>query len=95
MILVCGATGLLGSRIVDRLRERDVPVRALVRPRTDATALEAVGAEIARGDVRDTASLRAAVQGVSSVVSTVNTVARVMAGEKGLSIREVDDRGHA
>jgi NADH dehydrogenase len=95
MILVCGATGQLGSLIVTRLRQRDLAVRALVRPRTDASLLEALGVEIARGDLRDPASLAAAVSGVSTVISTANTIGRVVAGEKGLTIRDVDDRGHA
>ena len=95
MILVCGATGMLGSRIVTLLRRREHPVRALVRPNTDASALEADGVEIARGDLRDPDSLRAALTGVDTVISTANTIARVMAGERGLTIRDVDDRGHA
>ncbi|MBA4170869.1 MAG: NAD(P)H-binding protein, partial [Chloroflexi bacterium] len=86
---------MLGSRIVELLRSEGLPVRALVRPSTDAAALEAAGVEIARGDLRDRDSLRAAVQGISSIVSTANTVARVMGGERGLTIGDVDDEGHA
>lgn len=95
MILVCGATGMLGMRIVTRLRERGHPVRALVRPATDATALETMGVEIIRGDLRDHPSLAPAVEGATAVVSTVNTIARVMEGERSLKIGDVDERGHA
>ena len=45
MILVCGATGELGGRVARRLAEK-VPVRALVRPATDASELEATGIEV-------------------------------------------------
>ena len=64
MILVCGATGLLGSRIVEHLIEAEQPVRAFVRPDTDASALQASGVAIARGDLRGPTSVRAALAGV-------------------------------
>lgn len=95
MILVSGATGMLGGRIVAKLVARGEPVRALVRPGTDAAGLETLGVEIARGDLRDRSSLRSAVSGVRAVISTANTIARVLGGETSLSIREVDDEGHA
>lgn len=95
MILVCGATGMLGTRIVSKLVERGQRVRALVRPASDASGLEEQGVEIARGDLRDRDSLRSAVAEVSTVVSAANTIARVLGGETSLTIRDVDDRGHA
>jgi NADH dehydrogenase len=53
MILVVGATGLLGSEICRRLRARGRPVRALVRPgSTKAAALRAIGVETVEGDLR-------------------------------------------
>ena len=42
-MLVVGATGYLGSQIVDELLSRGKNVRVLVRPSTDATKLEAEG----------------------------------------------------
>jgi len=42
-MLVVGATGYLGSQVVDELLARGKNVRALVRPSTDATKLEAQG----------------------------------------------------
>jgi nucleoside-diphosphate-sugar epimerase len=52
MILVVGATGLLGGEICRRLSERGQPVRALAR-RTSDTAmvqrLKSLGAEIVQG----------------------------------------------
>jgi len=39
-VLVVGATGSLGGRVVGELLTRGRNVRALVRPTTDASALE-------------------------------------------------------
>ena len=47
------------------------------------------------GDLRDPVSLRGAVAGVGTVISTANSVSRVLAGDGDLSIRDVDDRGYA
>ncbi len=65
-ILVTGATGKTGSAIVAQLRERQWPVRAVVRSR-DARSerLERLGAEIAVADMFDYDALRAAMAGTS------------------------------
>jgi dihydroflavonol-4-reductase len=67
-ILVTGATGLIGSRIAERLAGAGHDVWALVRPATDAAPLEAVGVRIVRGDLTDPASVAQAVDGCESVV---------------------------
>ncbi len=95
MILLCGGTGLLGSRIAQRLAERSLGFRALVRPGTDASELERLGAEIAGGDLRDAATLPAAVAGVQTVITTANAISRVLGGKTDLTLRDVDDRGNA
>jgi nucleoside-diphosphate-sugar epimerase len=63
--LVTGANGFLGRYIVEQLLARGDKVRALVR--RDAPELAALGAEIARGDVRDLPALFAAAEGVDTV----------------------------
>lgn len=73
-VLVTGATGLIGSQIVAQLRERGDEVVALVRPTTDASALEALGVAIARGDVNDRASVEAAVSGCTGVIHSAAIV---------------------
>lgn len=93
-ILLCGGTGLLGGEIADRLHERGIPFRALVRPGSDASRLGAAGATVLRGDLRDRASLEAAVDGVGTVISTVNAIGRLLEGERGISIRDVDVEGY-
>lgn len=69
-VLVVGATGFLGRQVVDALLGRGRSVRALARPSSDTTALEARGVEIVRGDMLDPASLRAAMSGADAAVSS-------------------------
>jgi NADH dehydrogenase len=73
VILVTGGTGFVGPRVVHALRERDLPVRALVRNPSgrSATTLAAWGAELAQGDMTDRESLRRAVEGSEVVVHLV------------------------
>lgn len=66
--LVTGATGMLGSHVVERLRDDGWDVRALVRDPSAARALlDGIGAEPARGDVMDAASVREAARGCDVV----------------------------
>ena len=94
MILVCGASGELGGRVVRALRAAGSPVRALVRPRSDAAGLGELGVDLTVGDFRDVDSLRRATSGVATVVSTVTVIARALAGEKGADFHRVDVVGH-
>jgi len=65
--LVTGATGLVGSHIVERLFADGWSVRALVRDPRAAAWLGEAGAELARGDLSDAASLRTAIAGCDTV----------------------------
>ncbi len=67
MNLVTGATGLLGSHIVEQLRLRGRPVRALVRRGSDITWLKTQGVEFTEGELNDRASLEKACAGVQTV----------------------------
>ena len=67
MNLVTGATGLLGSHIVEQLTRAGEPVRALVRPTSDTRQLDEWGTQKVLGDVTDPASLADALQGVQTV----------------------------
>ena len=71
MILITGATGFIGSRIVHALRAEDRAVRALVRDPADPGRLHAWGCETVVGDVTDAASLRRAVEGCDVVIHLV------------------------
>lgn len=65
--LVTGATGLVGSYIVERVLADGWSVRALVRDPHAATWLGDLGAELARGDLADHESLLAAMGGCDTV----------------------------
>jgi len=71
VILVTGSTGFVGGHVVRALVGAGERVRALVRDASSAGALDGVDCELARGDVTDPASLRAAVDGCSAVVHLV------------------------
>ncbi len=73
-ILVTGATGNIGSELVRRLAANDaIQVRAFVRSEEKAAPLKAAGAELAVGTLEDAQAVRAAVQGIDTVVLiTVN-----------------------
>ncbi|PRX98090.1 NmrA/HSCARG family protein [Allonocardiopsis opalescens] len=70
-VLVTGATGRQGGATARALLKADVPVRALVRdPSTErAKAVEALGAELVTGDLRDRDSLTRAARGARAVFS--------------------------
>ena len=102
MILVVGATGRLGGMIAHRLLEQGQDVRILVRQNspseqmaqqglaTSAKALIAAGAQPVQGDLKDAGSLPAAVAGVTTVITTANSVLR--GGED--NVQHVDREGN-
>lgn len=63
--LVTGATGFLGLYLVEQLASRGEQVRALCRRSTPE--LQALGVEIALGDIRDAGAVAAACRGVEAV----------------------------
>jgi uncharacterized protein YbjT (DUF2867 family) len=67
-VLVTGATGNVGSRVIRKLREREVPVRAFVRDAGKATTMLGDGVELAVGDFGDPGSVRAALEGAEGVL---------------------------
>jgi len=67
VLLLTGATGLIGSSLLRRLTARGEPVRCLVRdPRR--LGPERVRVQITIGDLTDPRALRRAMRGVSTVV---------------------------
>jgi 2-alkyl-3-oxoalkanoate reductase len=67
-VLVTGASGFVGRALVRKLIAEGYRVRAYVRPLSDTSALETLGAEVVRGDVRDYLSLRRSADGIQSVI---------------------------
>lgn len=64
-ILVTGATGAIGSQIVHRLVDEGASVRAVVRSPEKASL--PAGVDVRKGDMTDIASMRAALEGVSTL----------------------------
>ena len=71
MILVTGGTGFVGPHVVRALRERDKPVRALVRDTARGRQLESLGVTLARGEMTAADTLRRAIDGCDTIVHLV------------------------
>ena len=85
MLLLTGATGLVGSALLHRLTAAGQPVRCLVRdPRR--LGPDRVRVQIALGDLADPPSFRNALRGVSTVVH----LAAVIRDQRGGSIEELN-----
>ncbi len=88
MILVVGATGLLGGMITRQLLEQGRDVRILVRHNspseelakqgmaTPAPSLIEAGAQPVYGDLKDPASLDPACAGIETLITTANSALR-------------------
>jgi uncharacterized protein YbjT (DUF2867 family) len=93
MILVVGATGLLGGEICRQLSAAGHAVRALVRPTSNESRVEdlrVLGAELVTGDLKDRASLDAACAGAEVVITTASTT---LSRQPDDSIASVDQDG--
>lgn len=102
MILVVGATGILGGKITQRLLNQGKEVRILVRHNSPAeqmalqrmaTAPQSLidsGAQPVYGDLKERASLDAACDGIETVITTANSAMR--GGED--SVDTVDRAGN-
>lgn len=78
MELVTGATGYVGSRLVQRLVAEGRPVRALARD--PARLRPPAGVEVARGDILGGAGVQAALDGCSVAYYLVHSMEAVTAG---------------
>lgn len=102
-VLVTGATGFLGSRLVHVLCERGDHVRVLVRPTSDLRRIHGLTVEKATGDITDRASVEAATDGVDLVyhaaayyelgVADVDRLERVNVGGSANVIGAASARG--
>ena len=85
-ILVTGATGYVGGRLIPRLLEQGYRVRCLAR---DAARIEGRGwkqIEVVTGDVLSYETLLPALQGVDTAYYLVHSMA---AGEQGFEERDI------
>lgn len=93
MVLVVGATGLVGSEVCRGLITRGERVKALVRATSSKEKLDALrssGVELHFGDLKDRDSICAACHGVDAVISTASAT---LSRHPGDSIASVDRDG--
>jgi dihydroflavonol-4-reductase len=67
-ILITGATGFVGSHLIEALARHGLRARALVRETSDVALLERHGIERVIGDITDPASLRRAVAAADTIL---------------------------
>jgi uncharacterized protein YbjT (DUF2867 family) len=79
--LVTGATGFVGGRLARQLVGDGIEVRALVRDRQRASALEDEGVELHEGDVLDAESLRGAGTDIEVAYYLVHGMGRGSGGD--------------
>ena len=90
MILIVGASGYLGSATAKRLLAAGDSVRAMTRTPAKVQKLQAQGAEVIVGDLRDKSSLQRACRGVERVLAAAHS----LMGRGNESSKYVDDIGH-
>ncbi|HYF38066.1 MAG TPA: NAD(P)-dependent oxidoreductase [Gemmatimonadales bacterium] len=73
--MVTGATGFVGSHLVEALLQRGVEVTALARSADKAAALTALGVRVVPGDLHDHDALRLATQDQSVIYHVAGAVA--------------------
>jgi len=90
MILIVGASGVLGREVATLLLAQGQQVRLLVRTPAKVDDLNRAGAEVIQGDLIDPPSLRRACQGVDHVF----VAAHSLLGRGKYTSESVDDAGH-
>lgn len=90
MILVVGATGNLGRKVVRSLLGSGEEVRAMTRVVSRADELKALGAKPVRGDLTDPESLEFAMRGARAIVLAAHSIL----GRGSEASELVDDEGH-
>ena len=68
ILLITGATGLVGSHVAEQARQKGFTVRALVRQGADTRLLQQWGCELITGDLDQPSSLKAACENVSVII---------------------------
>src|SRR2546423_7661147 len=84
-VLVTGGAGHLGANLLRRLlADGGAEIRALVRRGDHNEGVEGLGIEVVEGDLRDPASLRAAVAGVDRIFHVAAQISTVEGKEQEL-----------
>jgi nucleoside-diphosphate-sugar epimerase len=69
-VCLTGATGFIGSHILEALREREIGTVCLVRKSSDLRLVQECAAETVFGDIRDPQSIREALKNCTAVIHT-------------------------
>jgi len=94
-VLVTGATGNTGSRLVQALCQAKIDVRAFVRDEAKAQPLKEMGAEIVRGDLDRPETIAPAVEGVDKIyLLTWNGPTQAQQAENVIGAAQKAGRAH-
>jgi len=74
VILVLGGAGFVGGHLLERLLQRDEPVRCGVFSEAERSRVQRAGIEAVCADIRDRAALVRAMRGVRAVVNLVTLI---------------------
>jgi uncharacterized protein YbjT (DUF2867 family) len=77
MILVTGATGTVGSALINKLSERGIPARAFVRNRANAHLIALPGIEMIAGDFTKPESFTRALVGIERLFLLIPSSSQV------------------
>jgi uncharacterized protein YbjT (DUF2867 family) len=92
-VLVIGATGFLGRRVVASLRAKGRVVRCMARTPEKAQDFVADDVSVVQGDMLDAAAVERAVDGVGAVIVCVHTISPQGAGGRDEGFMDVEAQG--
>ncbi|NKB37305.1 MAG: NAD(P)H-binding protein [Gammaproteobacteria bacterium] len=82
MILLTGVTGTTGSLLLQALKNKDVPMRAMLRDPSKLNSSEIANLEIVEGDFDNEASLAKAMTGVEKAFMLMPNIEEQLDNEK-------------
>lgn len=92
-VLVIGATGFLGRRVVAALRAKGHSLRCMARTPEKAHDLIVDGVTVVQGDMLDQAAVDRAAQGTSAVIVCIHTLSPQRAGRRDQGFMDLEAQG--